>query len=241
MPGTMHRQHHRWYARSLGRDMDLLQFGHAGPPMLVFPSSMGAFFEYEDRGMIDAVRDKLEHGALQLYCVSSVDGESWYNRHIHPRQRLRRHLQYEDYILGDVVSLVHHVNRHPAIGVTGCSFGAYHAMILALRHPYTFSWCVTMSGAFDVSQFLHGYFDEDCYFLNPPSFLPNLHDAYYLDQYRRNKWVLVTGEYDICRAANESFSRLLHHKGIPHALHVWGNGSKHDWPDWRPMAAAYLP
>ena len=237
----MHRTHHKWYAHSLQRDMDLLIFGHAGPPMIVFPSSMGAFFEYEDRGMIDSLAGKLEHGALQLFCVSSVDGESWYNRHTHPRNRVRRHLQYEDFILGDVVPLIHHVNRHPTIGVTGCSFGAYHALIFALRQPYSFTCCVTMGGAFDIGQFLNGYFDEDCYFLNPVAFLPNLSDAYYLDQFRRNKWVLVTGEHDICRAANESFSSLLHHKGIPHSLHVWGNGSKHEWSDWRPMAAAYLP
>lgn len=221
--------------------MDLLVFGHAGPPMLVFPSSMGAFFEYEDRGMIDAVAYKLEHGSLQLFCVSSVDSESWYNRRAHPRDRVRRHLQYESYILGDVVPLVHHLNPHGSIGVTGCSFGAYHAMIFALRHPYTFTSCVAMSGAFDITQFLDGYFDEDCYFLNPPSFLANLSDAYYLDQFRRNKFVLATGEWDICRAANESFSGLLHQKAIPHSLHVWGNGAKHDWPDWQPMAAAYLP
>ena len=68
--------------------MELLVFGHAGPPMLVFPSSMGAFFEYEDRGMVGAVADKLEHGALQLFCVSSVDDESWYNRRVHPRERV---------------------------------------------------------------------------------------------------------------------------------------------------------
>lgn len=237
----MHRTHHRWYSQTLTRDMDLLVFGHAGPPMLVFPSSMGAFFEYEDRGMIDAVAYKLEHGSLQLFCVSSVDSESWYNRRAHPRDRVRRHLQYESYILGDVVPLVHHLNPHGSIGVTGCSFGAYHAMIFALRHPYTFTSCVAMSGAFDITQFLDGYFDEDCYFLNPPSFLANLSDAYYLDQFRRNKFVLATGEWDICRAANESFSGLLHQKAIPHSLHVWGNGAKHDWPDWQPMAAAYLP
>ena len=221
--------------------MELLVFGHAGPPMIVFPSSMGAFFEYEDNGMVGTLAEKLERGSLQLYCVSSVDKESWYNRRAHPRERVRRHLQYEDYILNDVVPLVHHLNRHGAIGVTGCSFGAYHAMVFALRQPYTFNWCVTMGGAFDVTQFLDGYFDEDCYFLNPPSFLPPLSDPYYLDQYRRNKWVLVTGEHDICRSANESFSGLLHRKGIGHSLHVWGFGSKHDWPDWRPMAEAYLP
>jgi esterase/lipase superfamily enzyme len=237
----MHRSYQRWYSRSLSRDMELLVFGHAGPPLIVFPSSMGAFFEYEDTGMVAAVGDKLEHGNLQLFCVSSVDKESWYNRSAHPRDRLRRHLQYESYILGDVVPLVRHLNPHHGIGLTGCSFGAYHAMVFALRHPYVFRSCVTMGGAFEISQFLDGYFDEHAYLLNPPSFLPNLGDAYYLDQFRRNKWVLATGEYDICRGANESFSSLLHHKGIPHSLHVWGHGSKHDWPDWRPMAAAYLP
>ena len=236
----MVRDHHKWFSRSLNRDMELLAFGHGGPPVIVFPTSQGAYFEYEDRGMVGALADKLEHGQLRLFCVASVDSESWYCKKIHPRHRVERHLHYEDYILNEAVPLVKHLTRHDAIGVTGCSFGAYHAMTLALRHPYIFTSCITMGGAFDISQFLGGYFDEDCYFLNPPSFLPNLEDDYYLDQFRRNKWVLVTGDHDICRAPNEQFSRLLHAKGIPHSLHVWNN-SKHDWPFWRPMASAYIP
>jgi esterase/lipase superfamily enzyme len=129
----MKRDYHRWYARALGRDMELLVFGHAGPPVLVFPSSMGAFFEYEDRGMVEAVAGKLEHGGLQLICVSTVDSESWYNKQAHPRHRVERHLRYEDYLLGDVVPLVRQINPHNGLGVTGCSFGAYHALALALR------------------------------------------------------------------------------------------------------------
>jgi esterase/lipase superfamily enzyme len=237
----MVRHYQRWYSHALGRDMELLVFGHGGPPVIVFPSSMGAFFEYEDRGMVDAVSAKLENGHLQLFCVTSVDSESWYNRHVHPRQRVTRHLQYESYLLSDVVPFVHHLNGHRRIGVTGCSFGAYHAMVFALRKPHIFTSCTTMGGAFDIRQFLDGYYDQDCYFLNPPDFLANLHDPHDLEQIRRNKWVLVTGEYDICRGDTERFSGLLHSKGIPHSLHVWGYGSKHDWPDWRPMAAAYLP
>lgn len=237
----MTRDFHRWYSQALGRDMDLLVFGHGGPPVIVFPSSMGAFFEYEDRGMVGALRHKLEHGALQLYCVSSVDSESWYAKRKHPRQRIERALQYESYILGDVVPLVRQLNPTPGIGVTGCSFGAYHAMTFALRHPHTFTSCITMSGAFDITQFLNGYGDTDSYLLNPPAFLPGLDDPYYLDAYRRNKFVLATGEWDICRKASEDFSALLGARGIPHSLHVWGYGSKHDWPDWLPMANAYLP
>ena len=237
----MTRDFHRWHSRSLGKDMELLVFGHGGPPVIVFPSSMGAFFEYEDRGMVGALRQKLDHGWLQLYCVSSVDSESWYAKRMHPRQRIERHLQYESYILGDVVPLIRQLNPHEGIGVTGCSFGAYHAMTIALRHPYVFTSCVTMSGAFDISQFLDGFADTDGYLLNPPAFLPGLNQPYFLDQFRRNKFVLATGEWDICRKANEDFSGIFAAKGIPHSLHVWGYGSKHDWPDWQPMANAYLP
>ena len=63
----MTRDHHKWFSRSLSRDMEILIFGHDGPPVMVFPSSMGAFFEYEDRGMISALADKLEHGRLRLF------------------------------------------------------------------------------------------------------------------------------------------------------------------------------
>ncbi len=237
----MKRDYHRWHSHSLDRAMELLVFGHAGPPVIVFPSSMGSFFEFEDRGMVGAMQQKLDNGWLQLYCVSSVDSESWYAKAKHPRQRVERHLQYEAYILGDVVPLIQQLNGHDGIGVTGCSFGAYHAMAMALRHPYTFTSCVTMSGAFDLSQFLGGHADQDTHLLNPPAFLPHLTDPYYLDRYRRNKFVLATGEWDICRKANEDFSQLLTAKGLPHSLHLWGFGSKHDWPCWQPMANAYLP
>ncbi len=48
----MHREYFKHYSHELGRDMESLVFGHAGQPILVFPTSMGRFFEYEDAGMI---------------------------------------------------------------------------------------------------------------------------------------------------------------------------------------------
>ena len=60
--------------------MELLVFGHAGMPVLVFPTSGGRFFEFEDRGMVAALAGRIDAGELQLFCVDSVDRESWYNR-----------------------------------------------------------------------------------------------------------------------------------------------------------------
>ena len=236
----MNREYHRWFSPRLGRDMDLLVFGHGGTPYLVFPSSMGAFHEYEDMGMAGALGHKLEHGQLQLFCVSTVDNESWYSRHAHPRVRVERALRYEDYLFNEVVPLVRQKTDHPALGATGCSFGAYHALLVALRRPDVIRQCVTMGGAYDIKRFLDGYYDDDCYFLNPVDFLPALADPCLLDAYRRNKWVIVTGDRDICLDDSRGMAAMLAGKGVPVSLHVW-NDSEHDWPAWRDMAKAYLP
>lgn len=231
----------KWFAQPLHREMELLRFGHAGPVTIVFPTSMGAFFEYEDRGMVGALADKLDAGHLQLVCVSTLDNETFYAKGLPPRVRVERYLQYEQYLLVDVMGLVQHIGGGPTAGVTGCSFGAYHAFTMALRHPDRFHSCITMGGAFDVTRFMDGYYDRDVYLLCPPHFLPSLDDPWYLDRFRRDKWVFVTGENDICRADTEAAARLLAAKAVPHSLHVWGNGSYHDWPEWKKMAAAYIP
>ena len=60
----MNRESHKGFSREMQRETELLVFGHTGTPMIVFPSSMGKFFEYEDRGMIDVLASKLDRGDL---------------------------------------------------------------------------------------------------------------------------------------------------------------------------------
>ena len=56
-----HRSIHAWESPQFpGRPMDLVVHGHAGARVLVFPTSMGRFHEWEDRGMCEAVGDQLE-------------------------------------------------------------------------------------------------------------------------------------------------------------------------------------
>ena len=76
----------------------------SGTRVLVFPTSMGRFHEFENNGMVEVIRDRIEAGRLQLFCVDSVDAESWYNQQAHPYWRVRRHMQYEQYLLHDVLA-----------------------------------------------------------------------------------------------------------------------------------------
>src|SRR5919199_2789202 len=98
----MQREYQRWTSPALGRDMEMLVFGHAGAPVLVFPTSLGRFYEYEERGMVAALSEHLEQGWIQLVCVDGIDSESWYCGWCHPSGRVWRHMQYETYVLQEV-------------------------------------------------------------------------------------------------------------------------------------------
>jgi esterase/lipase superfamily enzyme len=236
----MNREYHKWYSSALRRDMELLVFGHDGIPLLVFPTSMGRFFDYESRGMIQAVQNKYENGQLQAFCVDSVDAESWYNKAVPPRERAHRHTEYDRYLFDEVVPLIRSRNRSDLLITTGCSFGGYHAVNFALRHPDVVTGAVSMGGAFDIHQFLNGYYDDKCYYNCPPDFLPNLTDPWYLDRYRRQKLVLATGESDSCLDENIRLSGIMNAKEIPHWLDVWGDGAGHDWYWWQQMAVKFF-
>lgn len=220
--------------------METLVFGHAGMPLIVFPTSMGRFFDYEDRNMIGALRDRYEQGRLQAFCVDSVDAESWYNKSVPPRDRAARHVQYDEFLADEMVPFVRARNGAERIGVTGCSFGGYHSVNFALRHPDVVGYCVSMGGAFDIHQFIGDYYDDNCYYNCPPDFLPNLNDEWFLSRYRQLQIVLATGENDVCLSENRRLSAIMDAKGIPHWLDVWGEGTGHDWPWWQRMAQKFF-
>ena len=152
--------------------------------------------------------------------MDSIDDESWYNKWAHPYWRVQRHLQYENYIINDVFPLMWNKNWTPYTAVTGCSFGAYHAINFAFRHPEMVNACISMGGAFDIKSFLDGWYSEDVYFNNPPDYLANCTDGW---KYNHMRTVLATGEWDMCWARNEEFAAILRAKGIRHELYVWGD------------------
>ena len=236
----MKREYHKWFSPRLGRDMELLVFGHAGLPAVVFPTSCGRFFEFEDRGMVGAIHGDIQAGRLQLFCVDSVDAESWYNRSVPPRWRIARHMQYEDYVMHEVLPLIRKTNGNPLLGAIGCSFGGYHAANISLRHPDVFTGFLSMGGAFDISSFLGGYHDQDCYFNLPTQYLANMSDSWFLDRYRRNQYVLATGEHDQCWNQNERLAAIMRSRGIPLRFDVWRDETGHDWPWWQKMIRTYL-
>ena len=72
------REYVRRWSPALDREMELLRFGHAGQPVVAFPTSKGRFFQWEDFGLVGTLAGRLAAGNLRLWCLDSVDDESWY-------------------------------------------------------------------------------------------------------------------------------------------------------------------
>ncbi|MGH7471191.1 MAG: esterase family protein [Longimicrobiales bacterium] len=233
------REYHRWHSPSLGRDMELLVFGHAGARVLVFPTSLGKFFEWEDRGMVAALSEHLENGWIQLFCLDSVDAESWYARNKHPGERAARHQQYERYVLDEVIPLAWQVNPNPFLIVAGASFGAYHALNLAFRYPQAINRVIGLSGLYDIKQILSGYQDPNVYVHDPSHYMIHESDPGRLEALRRMNIILAIGKEDPNLKDNQHLSDVLWSKGVWHAFRLW-DGWAHDWPWWRQMIQQYI-
>ena len=196
--------------------------------------------------IIDAIRDKIDNGELQIFCVDSIDAESFYNQQAHPSERIHRHIEYENYIVDEVLPFMHKKNGAEAFEVAGCSMGAYHAFNIAMKFPCRFYKVVGMSGRYDLTHELEdfrdlfdGYHDENVYFNMPLQFIPNLQDEFMLECIRDTEIILAIGETDPFLASNHQCSHVLQSKGIDHHLSVW-DGSAHRPRYWRKMVQLYL-
>lgn len=242
----MNREYHCWHSPRLSRDMELLVFGHAGAKVLAFPTRDGRFYEYENLGIVHALAHKIDAGHLQLYCVDSIANEAFYCNWRHPADRIQRHIQFEEYILNEVMPFMASKNPHPCTIVHGCSLGAFHATNIAFRHPHLFQKLCAFSGRYDLTmsadhfQNLFGsYYDDNIYFNTPTHFLPQLECQWRLQQLRRMDIVFTIGKEDPFLGNNRHLSHILWSKGIWHAMHEW-NGRAHRGSYWRQMVALYV-
>jgi len=219
--------------------MDLLVFGHSGAKVIVFPTSKGKFFEWEDRKVWGNLSDWIDAGYFQFYCVDSVDAESWYNWGAHPGHRAWRQTQYDNYLYHEVVPLMRGKNQNPFTITMGASFGAYHAMNFGLKHPDVVNRVLAMSGLYDISYWASGYHGEHVYLNNPTWYIPGENNPNRIRQMQHQDIIMVAGKDDPLLERSRQMSSVLWSKGIGNALREW-DGWCHDWPYWEKMIRAYL-
>lgn len=239
----MHTRYYKEYSHILNRDMEFKVYGHAGLPFIVFPCQDGKFFDFENRGMIDTVADKLEAGQLQLFCVGCVDEETWSASGGDYHGRIFWHEQWVRHICEEFLPRLHqiHAETDPVsyegkVMLTGASMGGYHCVNFYLRFPWLFGGCLSLSGLFHAAYFFPNYNDTDIYFNSPNDFMRSLPgDHPLVEQYRRGRIIICCGqgawEDDAkadARALKYEFDRL----GVDAWVDLWGEDVNHDWPWW---------
>lgn len=231
----MKEEYFKWHSHNLNLDIETLVFGHAGIPVVIFPTTLGSYFEAKDFYLVESVRRFIEAGKIKIYCPDGVNKYSWYNKKVPPHVRVQNHMWYDQFVREELVEGIRHQTPSGRVAVAGCSFGGYTASNFAFKYPDVVGWLISMSGSFDIKSFLDGHYDDNVYFNNPVDYLPDLDHP---DLYRMGI-ILGTSDWDICRQANFEMSDMLHRKGIKHWLDVVSE-SPHDWPLWRHMFPRYI-
>lgn len=242
----MKREYHKWYSPNLNRDMELLVFGYAGPKVLFFPPRMGRFYDYENWKIIANLEQKIKLGELQVFCVDSVDLESFYNTFKDPGYRINRHIKYENYVIEEVLELANLINPNKNIISAGCSLGAYHAVNIAMRHPNLFTKVVGMSGRYDLTKscgyfkdLFNGFHNDFIYYNMPNQFLKNLTDPNLISQIKALEIILAIGKQDSFLESNYKLSNILNEKAISHQLFEWDEEA-HKAYYWQDMVQIYF-
>ena len=243
----MERRHIHLHSDALGADLGVIAYGHYGRPMLAFPSEQGRCWDYENQGMIAAIAHLIDAGRVKVYCVDTIDGQTWHDASLPLEERARRHGVYEDWIVNRVAPFIHEDCGGPQeIIVGGPSFGAYHAANFALKRADLFPLAICQSGIYDVSVVGGASAGTRSTSTTPPTTSLTC-DGDHLDWLRRSVNLLLVcgqGQWEDTTGALESskrFGALLAEKGLRHELDLWGHDVPHDWPSWRAQLAHHLP
>lgn len=241
----MNIDYQKWYSPHLCREMELKVYGHAGQPLILFPTQSGRFYQAEDEKIIEAVSSFIHEGRITIIAVDSVDAVAWSDQSAHPHHRGQVHARYEQYILHEVAPFIR--SRFgwldAKLGCTGFSMGAYHAANFFFKHPWLFDTVIAISGFYHLHLMVGDYKDDQVYVNSPLLFLPNLDDPSILEQYRKSKIVICSG-----RGAWEeemleetlALKAILEQKKIPAWVDIWGEDVNHDWPWWRKMLPYFI-
>lgn len=242
----MRRTYHSWSSLVLKREMEMIVFGDRGTRVLVFPTRVGRFFDYENWRIAASISEKIREGYLQLFCLDSIDAESLYCDWMNPADRMRRHLDYERYVIEEVLPFSESLNPSPWVIAHGCSLGAYHAMNIGLKYPDLFHKIVSFSGRYDLTQnvggyrdLFDGYYDESVYYNIPNHYVANMHDETQLAKNRKQEIIFTIGREDALLDNNRDLSQKLWEKGIWHRFDIWEEEA-HRARYWRKMAPIYL-
>ena len=241
--------YHSEYSRHLARPMEYKVYGHAGQPVVVFPTSNGRFYQYEDSGMIAELQDFIDAGKVQIWTVDGIDGETFFSSDGNFDSRIERHEAYFRYVSDEIFPEIARASGEANGGaeirplLTGCSMGAFHATNFLFRFPWLGDGVIALSGVYSTKHFFGSCLDGSIYFNSPLHYLAGLQDEGVLQQIRRLRLIICCGQgawEEEMLEETRALESLFRHKSIPAFVDYWGGDVNHDWVWWRKQMSYFL-
>ena len=104
------------FSNNLQKDMTIKIYGEGGLPILVFPTQDAMSDNFENFGMIETLKNFLDSKQIQLFCVDTVDFESWSNSYGDKFWRANRQESYYNYIIEEVLPFIREKNSTGRFG-----------------------------------------------------------------------------------------------------------------------------
>jgi esterase/lipase superfamily enzyme len=233
----------RWHSPRLGQEVLTVRWGHAGAPVLLYPTAGGDAEECERFKMIHVLKPQLEAGKVRIYACDSVAGRTWTDGASTPAHRARMQNHFDDFVAQELVPAIRKDCGDPKaeVVVAGASIGAFNALASICRHPDLFRVAICMSGTYLFDRWMDGQHNLAYHYCSPLHFLPTMPEGEQLAKLRQRFVLLASGEGDY-EAPWECWwvERVLGPKGIPNRVDLWGKDYRHDWTTWRAMLPKYL-
>ena len=244
----MQVSYHKEFSKYLNRDMEYKIYGHAGKPMLIFPSSEGRFYQYEDSGMIGAISDFINEGKIQVWTVDSIDSEAYFSKHWDKLKLNELHNKYFEYITHEIIPSIiktskkNNKRKKLNLIISGCSFGAFHAANYFFKNPKDIDTVIGLSGVYSTDMFFHDYTHEEIKENSPVDYLKKA-DKKTIKKYQKASLIFCCGQgayedemlYDTYR-----LGEVLDSINVPAWIDIWGKDVDHDWPWWQKQIKYFL-
>ena len=234
------------FSRHLRQEMPYRVYGSSGVPVVAFPTSEARFSQWEDFGMVEAVRGFIESGAIQLFTVDTIDKQTFFPEppsYADKQKAMRRYEQYLAYVHEEFMpTIIGQTGQRPIL--TGCSMGAYHSANYFFRFPANVAGVIALSGVYSLYHFL-GLTRMAAVKANSP--LRYLAGGVTNEQrraYEHAKLIFCAGQdasEQEMLADTEALGKVLKADRIPAWVDIWGPDVTHDWPWWKQQLNYFLP
>ncbi len=233
-----------WYSDRVAQQVNVVRWGTAGRPVLLFPTAGGDAEECERFLMLRVLAPLIEAGRIKVYSCDSISGRAWIDGDRDGTWKARMQSAFNEFIRYELVPAIRTDCHTPDIEIiaAGASIGAFNALSTLCRQPDIFRAAVCMSGTYDMTRWMSGHHSFDHHVSSPLHFLSGLpEDSAQLRLLRQRFVILATGEgrYE---APGESWqvAGALGTRGVPNRVDAWGVDWHHDWVTWRAMLPKYL-